>query len=93
MNKIASYLGFAIKSRNIIFGFDNLCETKKKIVTVITDNTINNKLKDKLIQLCEYRKWELLTLNDCTLSDLLNRNCKMVGVTDVHLAQAIKQNI
>lgn len=92
-NKLKAYLGFAIKSNGIVFGFDNLCETKKKIVLVVTDSTINPKVHAKLQALCDFKKWKIIQINSNTLFELLGRNCKVVGITDNNLAKAIMDNI
>ena len=34
-NKLETLLGFAVKSGKIVFGFDNLCETRKKVKLVV----------------------------------------------------------
>jgi len=88
-NKIETYLGFAVKSGKIVFGFDNLCETRKKVKLVICSPTVNNKIKQKLILLCKHKKWELIETLDL-LEELIYRdNCKVVGITDDNLASAI----
>ncbi len=95
-NKLKTYLGFAVKSNSIVFGFDNLLETRKKVCCVIYSHDINLKIEQKLLDLCKYKNWALikLTEND-TLSVLLNReNCKVIGITNKDLVNGIlQQNI
>lgn len=90
-NKIASYLGFAIKSRNIVFGYDNLCACKKNKVLVIYDDTLSEKVQEKLLRLVKFHSWQVIKL-DYTIESVINRNCKALGVLDEHLSDAIKQN-
>ena len=89
-NKLASYLGFSIKSGEVVFGFDNLLETRKKIKLVIYCHTINSKIEEKLYKLCEYKKWNLVKIENETLSNLINRdNCKVMGLINNNLAKAV----
>ena len=91
-NKLFSYFGFAIKSRSIVFGYDNLAKCNKARVLVVFDNTFNNKMQSKLNRLARLNKWDIVKLDD-TLASVIGRNCKVVGILDENLANAIKQNI
>lgn len=87
MNKINSYIGFAIKSRKVVYGADNILSSKNcKLIVASTDlaqNTID-KLKTKNIQIVMVDHSEFQTLN---LRGLV------VGITDENLSNAIKNNI
>lgn len=90
-NKLESLLGFAVKSGKIVFGFDNLCETRKKVKMVVFSPSTADKVKQKLVLLCEYKSWELVETTDL-LEDLIHRdNCKVVGIIDTNMASAIKK--
>jgi len=91
-SKLFSYFGFAIKSRNIVFGYDNLVKCKSKNVLIVFDNTVNDKMQSKINRLARAHNWDIVKL-ECTLLSILGRNCKIVGITDENLANAIKQNI
>lgn len=89
-NKLASYLGFSIKSGEVVFGFDNLLETRKKIKLVIYCHTVNPKIEDKLFRLCEYKNWALVKIEKETLSELIGReNCKVMGLINKDLSKAV----
>lgn len=91
-DKLKSYLGFSIKSGEVVFGFDTLLETKKKVKCVIYCNTVNPKIENKLISLCEYKNWALLKTQTQTLSTLVSRdNCKVMGLINKNLIKAIME--
>ena len=88
-NKIEALLGFAVKSGKIVYGFDNLCETRKNVKLVLCSPTTNNKVKEKLKLLCDHKKWVLAESID-NLEELIHRqNCKVVGLIDKDMSSAI----
>ena len=88
-NKLETLIGFAIKSGHVVFGYDNLCETRKKIKVVLISNDVNEKNKQKILNLCCKKRWVLCLTNDL-ISELTHRdNCKVVGITDENMANAI----
>ena len=92
-SKVASYLGFAIKSGNIIFGYDNLRKYRgRSNPLVLYDNTFAPKATQKLIELCRKNSWQIY-LVDVSIEQLIHRNCKVVAITDENMARAIIQNI
>ena len=91
-SKIQSYIGFAIKSRNIVFGYDNLVKFKSKYMLVLYDDTLSVKVQDRLIMLAQSHHWDIIKL-PYTIESVINRNCKALGIIDVNLSNAIKQNI
>ncbi len=92
-NKLSAYLGFAIKSKSVIFGLDNLSETTRKVALVLCDNTLSDNSYVKLVKLCEYRKWKMYQLTDCTIEQLIGRSTKVLGILDNNLSKAIIDNI
>ncbi len=93
-NKVSTYLGFAIKSNNIIYGIDNLRDYNKKLYLIILCKTANDKSLTIAKNLREKNKnCTVMTTNDNTLSELLHLdNCKMIGIKNHSLAQAIIDN-
>ena len=90
INKIKSYLGFAIKSNEIIYGFDNLNTTKKNIKLVLYYDSISEKSLKNLRYLANNKKWKMVKLVNTSLDELLNtNNCKIVGITNENLAKVI----
>lgn len=90
IDKIKSYLGFAIRSGNVIFGSDKLFDTTKKSKLVIICSTQNEKVTNKVLKYCDEREIKSIRLDNLILADLVGRdNCKVIGVLDYSLASAI----
>lgn len=90
IEKIKAYLGFAIRSGKIIFGSDNLFESKKTPMLVLICSTQNEKVSGKVTRFCEDNNIKVIKLKDICLSELIARdNCKVLGVLDSELASAI----
>ena len=88
-NKIATYLGFAIKSGAIVYGADNVEICKKKLFVVLIEESINRTSFKRVSERCERYAIELIVLNN-ELGTLVNKDkCKCVAVTDKNLASAI----
>ena len=91
MSKLEALLGFSVKSGKIVFGFDNLCETRKNVKMVIYSPTTNDKIKQKLKLLCEHKDWILAESID-NLEEVIHRdNCKVVGLLDRDMSNAIQK--
>lgn len=94
VDKLKAYLGFAIKSGNVIFGVDKLFESKKTPVLTLVCHTQNEKVYGKIEKFCNLNKINLIKLSNLTLSDLVGRdNCKVISILDINLAQAIENEL
>ena len=93
INKIKSYIGFAIKSGNVVFGYDNLLANKKCVQVVIICSLLNEKMTNKVANYCNENNVRFLKLKDISLYDLVSRNCKVIGISDVNLASAILKEL
>ena len=94
MTKIESYLGFAIRSGKIIFGYDNLFQSKKTPKLVLICSTQNEKVTNKVFKFCVNNDIECIKLVDLILADLIKRdNCKVVGIIDENLANVIRSEL
>ena len=92
MNKIISYIGFAIKAKKIIIGQSHLKRTDKKLYLILVCSSAS----ENLINLAK----NLATRNECDfiitkpkLQDLTNiQDDKIIGITDESLSKAIIDN-
>lgn len=92
MNKIISYLGFAIKSNNCIAGQTPLKHCNKQLHLIIVSNTASDNLKNLAKNLAVKHKCEFIVSN-VELSKLININdIKIIGLTDENLSKAIINN-
>ena len=89
IKKIKTYLGFAIKSGKIIFGYDKLFEGKKTPSLVLICSSLNDKNTDKVKSFCENYNIKYIKLSNLLLSDIVSRNSKVVGICDLNLSQVI----
>ena len=93
-SKIKSYLGFAKKSNEIIYGIDNLEQYNKKISLVVYSNEISERSLKVLNNLVINKKWKMVKLKNLKLDDLLyTKNCKVIGIKNENLGNAILKQV
>lgn len=92
MNKIISYIGFAIKSNNCIAGQTPLKKTKKQLNLIICCNTASDNLKNLAKNLANKNNCELI-ITSIPLETLTHiDNIKIIGITDESLSKSIINN-
>lgn len=92
MNKIISYIGFAIKAQKVIIGQSHLKRTDKKLFLILVCSSAS----ENLINLAK----NLALKNECGLIitkpklDILTniQYVKIIGITDENLSKAIIEN-
>lgn len=88
--KIKTYLGFSVKSNQIVYGIDNLITTKKKVHLIVACKTLTDNGLNQLLKFANKNKIEVVSPIEETLSELINRNnCKIIGLTNGNLCKAI----
>ncbi|MBQ9795891.1 MAG: hypothetical protein IJW36_02920 [Clostridia bacterium] len=88
MNKIISYLGFALKSNNCVTGQTALKKSSKKFYLIIVSNSASENLKNLAKNLANKHNCEFIVLND--LANLLHLpDIKILGLTEENLSKAI----
>lgn len=91
--KIKSYIGFAIKSRNIIFGTDSIVASRKVKLILVSDSLSESSLKE-LNQFAEKKKILIEKLANEEFFELTcKQQVKAIAITDENLASAIKTNL
>lgn len=93
MRTIKSYVGYAIKSRQVLFGVNNIVGAfGRKIPTVVLyDEGLGESSKDKLLTFIEKNGIESFSL--CIEDIYPDKNCKAIGVFEKNLATAIINRI
>jgi hypothetical protein len=87
--KIGAYLGFCIRSGNIVFGVDGMESVKKGVYLLMADKSLSENSFKTLIKLKEKFSCPLLITEG--LGELLHRpSVKAVAVKDKNLAVAIE---
>lgn len=87
MSKISTYIGFALKSKNIIYGTDSIISAKNKCKLIIASTLLAENSVKKL------KKIDDVVFLPADQFELLFGKPKAVAITDANLANAIKQNI
>ena len=89
-NKIKTYIGFSVRSGQIIYGADTLIETRKHVKLIVLCSSLASSSKDKVIEYAKSKNIPVLTLEDLLLEDVVfKKNCKVVGLLNKNLAQAV----
>ncbi|MDR3216331.1 MAG: hypothetical protein LBT55_02795 [Clostridiaceae bacterium] len=91
IRKIKAYLGFAVKSRSIVWGADNILARKRFYPLILEDETFDGKAAREI---ADYAGERIPLLKVSGLNALLNKEvCKVVAITDKNLAEIIKITI
>ena len=92
MNKIISYLGFAVRSNNLIAGQTPLKRTKKQLYVVLVCNTGSENLKNLAKNLAVKHNCHFIVTKESLENLTKIKDVKIVGITDENLSNGILQN-
>ena len=93
INKAKTYLGFAIKSRAVKFGVDDISKCKKAELILVSDSLRESSF-NKITKFSTQNNIDLLKIGLENFEDLLdNKSVKAVAILDKNLALAIKKNL
>lgn len=88
IEKIKTYVGFAIKSNEIIYGVDNL-KTKKTHLIILSED-ISQGSKQKCYFLSEKNNCGIYEIKSSEMSEIINnKEVKAFGIGNKELAKAI----
>lgn len=91
LNKAKTYVGFAIKSRAIKFGVDDICKCKNAELVIVSDSLQESSMK-KITSFAEKNRKDLFKLSLDDFENLLdNKSVKAFAILDKNLAIAIKK--
>ena len=92
--KIKPYIGFALKSRSIKFGVDDITKCKKTQIIIYSEELAKSS-EEKLIKFATENRCEIFKLNSAQFDELIDEqiNVKALAVLDKNLAVAIKKNM
>ena len=89
-SKIATYLGFCIKSGKAALGLDRAETLKRSANLVLTDKSLSEGSMKRAKKLCQKFNCPLLICEGVSLGNLLHRPaCKLIAVSEKNLAAAI----
>lgn len=89
MDKISSYIGFAIKSNSVVKGLDDILKSKKRIEVIIVSFTIKENSYEKLQNFAIQKNIKVIKIDQSVFDALNISGVKILGVTDKNLASAI----
>ena len=93
MGKIESYIGFAIKSRKVVFGIDNIKIARKRMYLIVLCPTASENLKREAEYFSGTKEIPLI-MTDVPLDELtFKNNCKIAAIMNKSLAKAVTDNI
>ena len=88
--KIFSYVNFAIKAKDVVYGIDNIKTSRANISYIILSKTASKNLLDATTRFCQQKNIPYLITIKYTLDELLHtNNCKVIGITNQNIAQQI----
>lgn len=93
LSKIKTYVGFAIKSRKIKFGVDDILKLKTANLIIISE-ALTESGCEKLKGFATKKSIFYTTLTENDFNELFpNKNIKAFAILDNNLACAIKKNL
>ena len=91
-SKLSGYLGLAIRSNSVLFGFDNLKSYKKKVYCVLVSGDVQKKLEQHINNLCAERNIIVKKLKN-NLDDLIKtNNCKVISIINKNFVVPIMES-
>lgn len=88
MNKIISYVGFAIKANKIIIGQSSVKSAKEKIYLIMLSSLASENLINLANNVANKQKCKLIILDN--LEEITNlKDVKIIAITDENLSNAI----
>ena len=92
-NKVKTYVGFAVKSRKIKFGVDDILKLKNTNLIMVSDSLAESGMK-KLEAFADRKSVSLIKLSEEDFFEVVqNISIKALAVLDENLADAIKKNL
>lgn len=90
LTKVKSYIGFAEKSRNVIFGADSILKSRKPKLIILSETLSDRK---KLEAFALKSGAECVVVSDITLGQIVKPGVKALAIKESNLAQAITKNL
>ena len=91
--KIISYIHFSIKKGAVKLGLEEVVKSASKIKLVIYSSELKESSFKKLIAFCESNNIKHICLTEEIDGVLVQKNAKVIGITDESLSKAIIENI
>lgn len=92
LSKIKAYVGFAIKSRQIVYGTDNILKTKKIKLVIVSDDLADNGY-EKISLHAQKCGALVVKFSSDDIFEITGKSIKALAVMSESLADAIKKSL
>jgi len=90
IQRVKSFVGFAVRADKVVWGTDNVLAYKKKLRLVLVSRDLAENALQKLRAYADAKPAKLVVLSDVTVAELVHRDgVKAIGITDKNLSDAI----
>ena len=90
IQRVKSFVGFAVRANKVVWGTDNVLAYKKKLRLILVSDGLAENALQKLRAYAETKPARLEVLQGVSVAELVHRDgVKAIGVTDKNLADAI----
>ena len=92
-SKIVAYVGFAIKSKNIIYGTDDIIKSKRA-KNILLSESLSDSSKSKIENYAKQKNIEVKNFKAEVFNEIMNnQNIKAAAITNESLADAINKSL
>lgn len=93
-NKLGTYIGFSIRSGNVLYGYEKVISTRKRPYLILLDDETGESSKKKITAYAEKYTVKIYSLPSGALSAYCGgKNVKCLGLTDKNLASAAENEL
>ena len=94
LNKLRSYIGFAIKAGKAVFGYEGIITSRRPPKAVLVSKDINRTSRSRPTVYCNEKKTNLIEIEpDYFRHIVAKENIKAIGIADINLSKAVIDNI
>jgi hypothetical protein len=92
--KDITFIGFSVKSRRIVYGINQIINSRKKLYLLILCKSASENTKKEARNFAKNHAIKILITKDILLEEIVNKiNCKSAALTDKNLAVAVLDNV
>jgi len=89
-SKTEAFIGFAIKSGNVLFGVDSTKRNKGKIYLIIISSDLSENSKKTAAEIAKRHNSPMLICGEGGVERAVHKtNCKFIAIKDKNLSEAI----
>ena len=90
--KIAAYIGFSVKSGKILYGYESVISSAKKVRLILCDGALSENSRKKVLRYAEEKNIKRYDIDG--LSEYFGgKPIKCVGLVEEHLASATEKEL